>query len=63
MIGKALLPSYFILTASLLEFQSVFVQRGTRLALNGLSLRVQAGEHVAILGPNGSGKSTLIKTI
>ncbi|HSU58728.1 MAG TPA: ATP-binding cassette domain-containing protein, partial [Bryobacteraceae bacterium] len=46
-----------------LEFQSVFVQRGTRLALNGLSLRVQAGEHVAILGPNGSGKSTLIKTI
>jgi iron complex transport system ATP-binding protein len=51
------------LTAPLLEFQNVFVQRGTRLALNGLSLTVQAGEHVAILGPNGSGKSTLIKTI
>lgn len=31
--------------------------------MNGLSLTVQAGEHVAILGPNGSGKSTLIKTI
>jgi iron complex transport system ATP-binding protein len=51
------------LTAPLLEFQNVFVQRGSRLALNGLSLTVQAGEHVAILGPNGSGKSTLIKTI
>jgi len=39
------------------------VQRGNLIGLNGLSLRVKCGEHVAILGPNGSGKSTLIKTI
>ena len=50
-------------TAPLIDFENVYVRRGDRLGLNGLSLRVTSGEHVAILGPNGSGKSTLIKTI
>ena len=47
----------------LLELRHICVMRGQKLALDNLSLRIEADEHVAILGPNGCGKSTLIKTI
>jgi iron complex transport system ATP-binding protein len=47
----------------LIEFHNVTVQRGESLVLDGLTLSIAQGEHVAILGPNGSGKSTLIKLI
>jgi iron complex transport system ATP-binding protein len=49
--------------APLLQFRNATVYRGDRAVLNGLTLSVAMGEHVAILGPNGCGKSTLIKTI
>ncbi len=37
--------------------------RGQKVVLDGVCLRVQLNEHIALLGPNGCGKSTLIKTI
>ena len=48
--------------APIVEMRQVSVARGAEVVLHDLNLRIEAGEHVAIMGPNGSGKSTLIKT-
>jgi iron complex transport system ATP-binding protein len=48
---------------ALLELRNVQVVRGRKTVLDDFSLRIESGEHVAILGPNGCGKSTLIKAI
>ena len=48
---------------ALIEFEHVTIMRGATLALDDISLKIGAGEHIAIIGPNGCGKSTFIKAI
>jgi ATP-binding cassette subfamily B multidrug efflux pump len=45
------------------EFDEVRLSYGTTQALNGVSLRIAAGETVAIVGHTGSGKSSLVSLI
>jgi branched-chain amino acid transport system ATP-binding protein len=49
--------------ASSLALENVAAGYGSVRVLHGVSLRVGAGETVALLGTNGNGKSTLIKCI
>jgi iron complex transport system ATP-binding protein len=48
---------------TIVDLKHVHVARGNNVVLHDLSLRINSGEHLAILGPNGCGKSTLLKTI
>lgn len=47
----------------MLELRHIHKQFCSRALLRGLSLRIAAGEIVALLGPSGCGKSTLLKIV
>jgi iron complex transport system ATP-binding protein len=51
------------MSVPLIDFQNVTVQRHAQVVLDGITLTIPQGQHLAILGPNGCGKSTLIKLI
>jgi branched-chain amino acid transport system ATP-binding protein len=47
----------------LLEVEELTVRYGGVLAVDGASLRVAAGEGVALVGPNGAGKTTALRAM
>ncbi|WP_374368415.1 ATP-binding cassette domain-containing protein [Dongia sp.] len=51
------------MNAPLIEVRNIGKSFGPVIALNGISLAVNAGEVLCLLGDNGAGKSTLIKTL
>ncbi|HEV2218843.1 MAG TPA: ATP-binding cassette domain-containing protein [Candidatus Dormibacteraeota bacterium] len=48
---------------ALLDLQDVWVSYGAINAVRGVSLRVGAGEVVALIGANGAGKSTILNAL
>ncbi len=47
----------------LLELQGIHKSFGDTVILDGIDLKIYAGESVAVIGPSGTGKSTILRII
>jgi ABC-2 type transport system ATP-binding protein len=52
-----------IVRTMMIDAENLWREYGTRVALHGLTLQVDAGEILGFLGPNGAGKSTTVKIL
>lgn len=43
-----------------LRIENLVMVRGTKVAVNGIKLRINAGQITALLGPNGAGKTSTV---
>ncbi len=48
---------------AVIELDAASRSYGERVALDGLSLRVEDGQTLGVVGPNGAGKSTLLRIL
>jgi iron complex transport system ATP-binding protein len=51
------------MSKSLIEAIGLAVELGGRRVIDGVSLRAESGQVVAVVGPNGAGKTTLLRAL
>ena len=52
-----------LMSAPVVRIRDLYLSRGARTVLDGVSLDVARGEVVALMGASGSGKTTILRTI
>ena len=62
-INKPLETTVAVVSRPVVEVKNLMKRYGDSVAMDGISLQVQAGEIYGLIGPDGAGKSTLLKVV